>query len=152
MKNGSSPGADGLTTEFFKFFWVKLGDIITESYNEAQNDGTLTYTQTLAVITLLHKGKDLPKQKLANWRPISLLSTDYKLLAKILANRLSKVINKLIDEDQVGYIKGRHVSSNIRTIDDIIEYYRLKEKPGILLAWTSKKRSTAYPNHTCYIL
>jgi len=139
MKNGSAPGSDGLTTEFLKFFWPKIKDVVVQSFNESFVKGSLSYTQTSAVITLLHKGKDLPKNKLSNWRPISLTNTDYKILAKCLANRLSNVINTLVSEDQVGYIKGRHVSTTLRTIDDIIEYYRLKEKPGVLLALDFQK-------------
>lgn len=139
MKNGSSPGLDGMTTEFLKFFWLKIRDVVVQSFNESFTNGSLSYRQKLAVITLIHKGKDLPKNKLGNWRPISLTNTDYKLLAKILATRLSKVIEKVINRDQVGYIKGRHVSTTLRTIDDIIEFYRLKEKPGILLALDFQK-------------
>lgn len=139
MKNGSAPGSDGMTTEFLKCFWIKVRDVVVQSFNESFANGSLSYSQTSAVITLLHKGKDLPKNKLANWRPISLTNSDYKLLAKCLANRLSKVINTLVCEDQVGYIKGRQVSTTLRTIDDVIEYYKLKEKPGILLALDFRK-------------
>lgn len=134
MKNGSSPGLDGLTTEFYKVFWVKVRDIVVQSYNVSFQNGHLSHTQTAAVLTLLHKGKDLPKNKLSNWRPISLTNTDYKILAKCLSNRLCSVIDSIVHKDQVGYIKGRNVSTTIRTIDDIIELFRLKEKPGILLA------------------
>lgn len=134
MKNGSSPGSDGITTEFYKMFWVKLGAIVTQSFNCSLENGHLSHTQTAAILTLLHKGKDLPKNKLSNWRPISLTNTDYKILAKCLSNRVCTVIDSIVHKDQVGYIKGRNVSTTIRTIDDVIEYFRLKEKPGILLA------------------
>ena len=134
MKNGSSPGLDGLTTEFIKMFWLQLNVTIIESYNAAFRKGTLSYSQSSAVITLIHKGKNLPKSSLNNWRPISLTNTDYKLLAKCLAARLSYIIPTIINEDQSGYVKGRNIASAIRTIDDVIEYLRVKEKPGLLLA------------------
>ena len=57
---------------------------------------------------------------LENWRPISLLNTDYKILAHALANRLKKVIPKLVHTDQSGYIKGRTISTNIRLIQDVL--------------------------------
>ena len=139
LNNDSSPGLDGLTTEFLKVFWNKLKQIVVNSFNKSFNSGSLSHTQKLAVITLLHKGKDLPKNKLNNWRPISLTNADYKILAKCLANRLSNVIKTCISEDQVGYIKGRNVSSTLRTIDDIIDYWNLKNKPGILLALDFRK-------------
>ena len=139
MKNDSSPGLDGLTTGFIKMFWAKLKNVIVDSFNSSFDKGALSYTQACAVLTLLHKGKNLPKNKLANWRPISITNTDYKILAKCLANRLSPVINKIIQDDQVGYIKGRNVSTTLRTIDDVIEYCRINNKPGILLALDFKK-------------
>ena len=139
MKNGSSPGLDGLTTEFFKCFWGIIGNVVVDSFNESYQNGTLSFTQSSAGLTLIHKGKDLPRNILKNWRPISLTNTDYKILAKCLANRACKVIEKIVTKDQVGYIKGRNISTTIRTIDDIIEYWNLKDRPGILLALDFQK-------------
>ena len=57
-----------------------------------------------------------------NWRPITLLNIDYKLIATALTNRLHNVIQKLIDEDQVGYVKGRRGSDVARLIQDVIDF------------------------------
>ena len=76
-------------------------------------------------------GKDL--RWLKNWRPLSLLNTDYKILAKIFARRLQVVLPNLIDEDQVAYIKGRYIGENIRKIVDIFEYTDKLTDPGIAL-------------------
>ena len=111
MRNSSSPGLDGLTTEFYKFFWQKIGIILVKSFNESYENGMLSYTQRQGVITLLHKGKELDKGKLNNWRPITLLNTDYKILAKVLSERLGLVIQKLVNTDQVGYLKGRNTAN-----------------------------------------
>ena len=54
MKNGSAPGYDGIT-EFMKFFWSKVGALVTNSFIEAFDRGDLSYTQKQGVITLLHK-------------------------------------------------------------------------------------------------
>ena len=118
---------------------MKLGKVVVESFNESFEKGHLSYTQSSALLTLLHKGKDLPKNKLNNWRPISLTNTDYKILAKCLANRVGRVIEKVVSEDQVGYIKGRNVATSLRTIDDIINFWNLKNRPGFLLALDFKK-------------
>ena len=139
LNNNSSPGPDGLTAEFYKHFWPKVGKTVVESFNESYKDGHLSFSQSSALLTLLHKGKELPKNQLNNWRPISLTNTDYKILTKCLANRVSKVIDKIVAEDQVGYIKGRNVSTSLRTIDDIINFYNLKKRPGIILALDFQK-------------
>ena len=64
---------------------------------------------------------------LANWRPVSLLNTDYKILPKALAKRLQKVIPKIINTDQVGYIKGRYIGENIRTLFDLINHAKIEK-------------------------
>ena len=134
MRNDSSPGTDGLTAAFYKFFWGKIGNLVIESYNESFNSGHMSTSQKRAIITLIHKGKELPRDCLGNWRPISLTNTDYKILAKALAFRLQGVIPHLVHEDQVGYIKGRNISTIIRIIDDVIEYIEVSNKTGAIVA------------------
>ena len=139
MKNGSAPGSDGLTVEFFKCFWEILKTTITNSYNESLEKGEMSYSQKQGIIILLHKGNDLSRENLNNWRPITLTNTDYKILAKVLARRLDKVIGKLINQDQVGYLKGRSISTVLRTIDDVIQYLNCTDNSGFLLALDYRK-------------
>ena len=82
---------------------------------------------------MIHKGKDLARDNLKNWRPISLINSDYKLLAKCLALRLGDVINDIVNADQVGYIKGRRVSTLLRLIDDVTDQLNVRQTPGLLL-------------------
>ena len=79
----------------------------------------LTDNQRRAILNLLLKqGKDL--RYLAKWHPVSLLNTDYKILTKALAMRLQKVMPKIINSDQVGYLKNWYVGENIRIIFDML--------------------------------
>ena len=76
LSNNKSPGSDGFTTEFYKFFWTDIKQYISDSFNYSYQTGQLSLDQTQAVLTLLPKpNKDLILLK--NWRPISLLNTDY---------------------------------------------------------------------------
>ena len=104
LNHGSSPGLDGFTSEFYKVFWGRLGEILVSSFNSSFDKGYLNYSQSSAVITLIHKGKNLPRNKLNNWRPISLSNSDYKILAKTLALRLTYVIDSIVNKDQCSYI------------------------------------------------
>ena len=133
MNNGSAPGCDGLTTEFYKFFWSKIKNLLISSYNYSFEQGYVSQSQQKGIITLIHKGKNLPRENLANWRPITLLNTDYKILAKTLARRLSTVLDKLISEDQCGFMKGRSITTILRTTDDVINYLFTEKLPGILV-------------------
>ena len=132
MKSNKSPGSDGLPSEFYQFFWTDLKYLLLDSLNYGLESGKLSMDQRRGIITLFPK-KDKDRLYLKNWRPISLLNLDYKILTKILANRVIKALPDLIDADQTGYIKGRYIGCNIRTIEDIIIYTRNNTVSGILL-------------------
>ena len=70
---------------------------------------------------------------LDNYRPITLLNVDTKLMAYALAQRLKLVLSKIIHSDQNGYIKNRYIGFNIRQIQDIIDYSEKFNIEGILL-------------------
>ena len=70
---------------------------------------------------------------LSNWRPITLLNVDYKILAKVIAKRIESVLPKLIHSDQTGFIKGRFIGQNVRLLNDLLDYTDVKKIPGILL-------------------
>ena len=132
MKNGKSPGLDGFTTEFYNFFWHDIKYFLLRSFREAFQKGNLSISQTQGIITCLPKdGK--PKHFLKNWRPISLLNVDYKIIATCIANRIKKVLNYLISETQTGFMKGRYIGECTRLIYDLIEKTNEEDIPGLLV-------------------
>ena len=76
------------TSEFYKFFWVDIGNEVLKSLNEAFYTGELSTTQKQGIITLLPK-KNKPREFIQNWRAITLLNVEYKFLAGVLAARKS---------------------------------------------------------------
>ena len=132
MKNNKSPGPDGFTNEFYKFFFKDIGHYYIRSLNEGFKMGQLTTTQYQGVITCLPKeGK--PKQYIKNWRPISLLNVSYKILSACIALRLQKVLPKIIHESQKGFIKGRYIGENIRMLYDVLVHAENENIPGLIL-------------------
>ena len=101
-------------------------------YNQSFETGLLTKSQRQAFITLIDK-KDKDRAFIKNWRPISLLNLDFKMLSKVLSLRLIKVLPELISNTQSGYMKGRQISDAIRTIIDIMEYVKNEKIPAILV-------------------
>ena len=95
--------------------------MVHDRYTYSLIHNLLSQKQRLGIIDLIPK-KDKDLRCLKNWRPVSLLNTDYKIIAKTLANRLHKVIAKILDEDKVGYIKGRFIGESVRKIFDILNY------------------------------
>ncbi|KAK3526876.1 hypothetical protein QTP86_001942, partial [Hemibagrus guttatus] len=98
MENGQAPGIDGLPVEFYKAFWAVIGQDVLEVLRDSMNAGQLPLSCRRAVLTLLPKKGDLTHLK--NWRPVSLLCTDIKLLSKALASRLTKVMEQITHQDQ----------------------------------------------------
>ena len=132
-----TPGTDGLTVEFLRYFWPELKTSIVDSFNYAFHKGSLSISQRRGIISLIPK-KNMDKTILENLRPISLLNVDYKILTKVLAKRLEKVLPKLINADQTGYVKGCCIGENIRLIQDLM-FYTYK---GVLSSLTFAKLST----------
>ena len=132
LKNSKTPGIDGLPAEFYKFFWTDIKVALLKSINYALIKGELSLDQRRWLISLIPK-KDNDRLRIKNWRPISLLTTDYKLITKCLAKRILKVIDKLISSDQTGYLKGRYIDENIRTVHDVITYLHERNLSGMLL-------------------
>ncbi len=120
LKLNKSPGLDGLPAEFYKKIWDKLNTLIVDAYNESYDEQILIESQRKAVISLIFKKGDA--QLLTNYRPISVTCVDYKILAFCLSNRLQSVIKHIVHPGQVAYIKGRFIGTNIRLIQDILEF------------------------------
>ena len=94
LHGNRSPGQDGLTIEFYKTYQEKLVPILYHVYYEAFNS-KLHDSARRGIITLIEKsGKD--PLELKNWRPLSLLNVDYKIIAKVISNRMQESLSYLI--------------------------------------------------------
>ena len=131
-KNGKSPGSDGFTFEFFKFFFSDLSWFLLRSLNFGYKAGKLSVTQQYGILTLLPKGEK-PRQFLKNWRPISLLNITYKLASSCIAERIKTCLHSIINEQQRGFLEGRYIGENIRLMYDLLNYTENNKIPGLLL-------------------
>ena len=123
--NNKTPGSDGFTIEFYRFFWNAIGPIMVDSFNYAFENGQMSISQKRGIISLIPK-KDKDKKYLKNWRQVSLLSNDYKIVTMALALRLEGVLPTIISTNQTGYIKGRYIGESIRILTDIIPFLKRK--------------------------
>ncbi len=116
---GGNPGPDGIPIEVYKMFKHRLIPPLLEMFVESFHNRILPTSLRGALITLLPKpGK--PNDKCENFRPISLLNVDLKILSKIIARRLEKIIPNIIDKDQNGFVQGRQGFHNVRRILNIL--------------------------------
>lgn len=137
MASNKAPGLDGLPKEFYLAFWDILGADLVEVLNFALATGTLSYSQRVGVITLIHKKG--PRYDCKNWRPVTLLSLDYKIASRAISIRLRRVMATLVSSDQTCAVPGRFIGDNIRLIQDSATYANLLNLPLAILSLDQEK-------------
>ncbi len=135
---GKSPGADGLTSEFYKVFKDTLTPILKEVYEEIYERGQASQLMRVGMVKLIFKKRG-DSADLKNYRPISMLNTDFKILAKMLANRLKKVLPGLITTNQAYSIIGREITDTVSNIRDKISYMIENKKEGYIISLDLEK-------------
>ena len=133
LPNGKSPGIDGLPSEFYKAFWNDLKDHYLKALQQAYDIKNMSITQRQGSIVLIPK-KDKNPLLLKNWRPLSLMNCDYKILAKAIANRIKSCLQNIIHSDQTGFMKNRFIGENIVKILNIIEIAENEQIPALIMA------------------
>ena len=132
-----APGCDGLMAEFYKSFEDSLLPILTSLFGSIWENKQLTDTQCMAIIILLFKKGD-PKM-LGNYWPISSMNADYKILAYILSDHLSEYLSDVIAVNQMAYMTGHFIGTNIRFVQDTISYFAMQSPDSIILFLDYKK-------------
>ena len=126
MENDKSPGIDGIPVEFYKELFDILKKDLQNIFNKVLfNLETTPKTWNQAITTLIPKQTE-NLHSLKYCRPISLLSTDYKILTKILANRLKQIMPQVISQEQNCSVSQRTIFNNLLLITDLIKYKKEK--------------------------
>jgi hypothetical protein len=154
--SGKAAGIDGFATEF----WRRLESINKENktsndgvpekktcdiikvltwvFNDIEEHGMVENTDfSLGWMCPLFKKKD--KTDIANYRPITVLNSDYKIFTKALTNKLSRVAPYLIHKDQSGFMKGRKITDTIYLAMEVVEYSEEDLKNGVIVALDQEK-------------
>jgi hypothetical protein len=120
---GKSPGPDGFNTNFMKKYWTVIAQDFYDLCDAFYENNLCIQSINGSYITLIPKN-DNPS-KVSDYRPISLLNSSIKVLTKLLANRLQKVILRLIHQNQYGFIRSRSIQD---CLDWSFEYLHLCHK------------------------
>lgn len=119
MKNERAPGEDGITKECIQLGGIKTLEAVRTLLNKCIQEGSIPKTWQNAQIILLYKKGDI--LNIENYRPISLLAHPYKLLTKIITNRLSNKLDSYQSPEQAGFRKGYSTTEQIQNLRTLIE-------------------------------
>ena len=148
MNNNKTPGEDGLTKEFYMYFWDLIGKDLIENLNNCLLKGQMSDSMKTAIISLLYKKGD--RKDIRNWRPISLLNIDYKILTKVLATRIKKVLPSIIDMNQTCGVKGRNISDHLLLIYYLEKYINNPDqiRPGGYIMCLDQEKAFDHMEHS----
>jgi hypothetical protein len=110
MPKGKAPGCDGILTEFFQEFINEISSTLLQAFSAMLRNGETSELINKGLITLIPKSGD--HAKLGNWRPITLLGSLYKILAKTLTRRLQVFLPSVIRPGQTGFVEGKSILDN----------------------------------------
>ncbi|KAH7867439.1 hypothetical protein Vadar_033405 [Vaccinium darrowii] len=139
MHPTKSPGVDGMTALFFQTYWHILGSDITKAIQGFFHGGYLLRSLNQTLISLIPKINCPTKP--SQFRPISLCNVLYKLITKILANRLRLILPSIISENQSAFIGGRQISDNILVAHEVM--HTLKNRRYGRKGWFALKLDMA---------
>ena len=124
------PGPDGFNFNFIKEFWGVMKPEFRRFVDEFHAHGSFPRGSNASFLALIPKVNH--PQSLNDYRPISLIGCMYKVIAKLLANRLRHVIPVLIDERQTAFIKDRHILNGILILNEVVEKACRRKKPVMI--------------------
>ena len=133
MKNNKTPGEDGIPADFYKVFWNQLKTPFMQMVLDCYQQEELHSTARSGILNLIPKPKK-DARYIKNLRPITLLNTDYKIIEKVIANKMSPALKHIIHQDQRGFMKDRRISVNIRKMLDIIHQAEKEDLESVVLS------------------
>jgi hypothetical protein len=126
-----SPGIHGVPHGFYKEYWDLIGENTAAVLNEILKQGELSGTQKQGIMILVPKTPH--PSSTANFKPITLLTTGYKILTKTSANRLKPQLTKPLHASQHGCVPGRTILNAVSTVRDVIAYKNVTQDAGCTL-------------------
>ena len=132
LPRDSCPGEDGLLPSFFMRYWEIIGPTMRLAFQEVMDTGHLPESLSEGLIYLIPKEGGNPEE-VRQWRPITILNSAYKILAKALSLRLQPLLETLIHPTQTGFVKGRSILDNIFTFWEAVSIARLREEDMAIL-------------------
>ena len=117
-----APRPNGMPPFFYQSFWQHIGLEVTEAVLSCLNSGTLLKSINHTFINLIPKVSNL--ENVSKFRPISLCNVIYKIISKVIANRLKPFLNSIVSEAQSAFIANRLITDNILIVFESLHYMK----------------------------
>ena len=126
-----APGYDGFNLKCIKHIWPVIGDDLCTYILSFFENGTLHASFNTTWVKLIPKKKGI--LEVSDFRPISLVGSIYKIIAKILSGRLKSVLPKLIGDSQTAFVSGRQILDGALIANEVVHWLKKRKKQGVLL-------------------
>jgi len=126
-----SPGPDGFNFNFLKKSWEVLKDEVVTAVTLFHESGCISKGCNASFFALIPKVRD--PSKLEQYKPISLVGAMYKIIAKVLADRIKRVLPSVIDESQSAFLRGRGILDSVLLVNEVVEDLRRSGRSGLCL-------------------
>eukprot|EP00253_Pinus_taeda_P014482 PITA_14482 len=131
LKDGKAPGPDGFTANFFHAFWEHIKKEVWELVDESRSMHWVLPSINMTFIALIPKVEESNTPD--KYRSIALCNVIYKLISKVVANRLKPLLPLLISPEQTGYVEGHQILDGIILSHEVIHSLKIMKKPGMIL-------------------
>jgi len=131
LPKGKPPGHDGILMEFYHEYADEVAPTLLRAFTAMLNVETTSASINKGLITLIPKTGD--RARLINWRPIILLGSTYKILAKTLAGRIQSALTHIIRPNQTGFVEGRSILDNVFMAQEALGWAEEKDQDLVLL-------------------
>ena len=142
MHPTKSPGPNGMSLLFYQKYWEVVSPYVTKCVLQILNSGSLPCVLNETYICLIPKVQC--PQKITEFRPINLCNVIYKIVSKVLANRLKRILPKVIGEAQSAFVLGRQITDNVFVAFETMNSIKSKRKGKTRLMAIKLDMSKAY--------
>lgn len=131
IQSGKAPGPDGFNVDFFKAYWETVENDILEVVEDSRRLKKVLKALNASFIALI------PKQEKAltpnGFWPICLCNVVYKIISKVISNRLKPLLPSLISKEQIGYVEGKQILNNIIQLHEVVHSLKSNKQAGMII-------------------
>ena len=127
-----TPGEDGFPADWYRAFATEMAPLLAELYSECMEAGEMTDLMRRATVSLVYKNKG-SRLDWKNYRPLSVSSTEYKVLTKCMQLKVDDVIQHVISPSQLGFQRVKYIGEATALVQLLSEYCNRRSEPGLML-------------------